>query len=133
MTLETLDYMGELTISFSEEMKEIKQLDLIDGNVIRFQIETPEQEYIDYRSYDWYLSSYNATNCSFQFNWEHPPWISSASTRDKLVLKVLSPKTFLNPKKRALKSNKIEENSIFRFSDGSWEIKIPPQIYPDQV
>ena len=69
MMIDTLDHKGVLTVKFSEAMREIKDFKSIDSSVIKFSIETPDLIYLDMRSHDWYLATFNEMNCTFQFNW----------------------------------------------------------------
>ena len=52
-------------MKFSEAMREVKDLESIDSSVIKFSIETPDLIYMDMRSHDWYLATYNEYNCTF--------------------------------------------------------------------
>ena len=100
LKLDSFSHQGVLTILFSEEMDPPRDLSIIDSSVIEFEIDTPDPDYINYRAYKWYLSAYNPLNCTFQFGFEYPPWISSGSDRDKIVLKFVNPAAFINTERR---------------------------------
>ena len=62
-------------------------------------------------------------NCTIQFVWENPPWISSTSgVRDKIILQVLDNEKFMDPDRRLLES----VHGVIMRLDGKWEIMMPP-------
>ena len=99
-----------------------RDLTSIDDTVLLIDIESVDVEYTFKREFSWYVSSYNSTNCTIQFVWESPPWISSTTVRDKLSLSIIDREKFITPRRRlqAVNSDQISSTSI------QFEIEIPP-------
>ena len=58
-------------------MEVIRDLTTIDDTVLKFSIETEDLDNIYMRKFEWNVTSYNSTNCTIQFYFDNPPWISS--------------------------------------------------------
>ena len=122
-------------VEFSEEMQIIKELWTIDDTVLLFDIETLDKEYVYMRDFYWNVTMYNSTNCIIQFTWDYPPWISSTTERDFMIMHVLNKDKFFRPTRKSLRllsEQQKHDEAVFR-SDGSWQINVPPQMKPDQV
>ena len=95
-----IDFLGEMTILFLEEMTIPRDLTQIDETVLEIDIISVDVESAYRRDFTWYVSDYNTTNCTIQIVWDSPPWISSTSVRDKLSFKILRKDKFIDRARR---------------------------------
>ena len=97
-----------MLILFTHEMSVPIDLTIIDETVLDIQIYSVDLENTFKRSFTWYVSDYNSTNCTIQIMWERPPWISSTIVRDKLLFSVIDREKFIEPRLRRLASTSTE-------------------------
>ena len=95
-----IDFLGEMTILFLEEMTIPRDLTQIDETVLDIDIISVDVESAYRRDFTWYVSDYNTTNCTIQIVWDSPPWVSSTSVRDKLSFKILRKDKFIDRARR---------------------------------
>ena len=108
-----------------------RDLTQIDETVLDIQIWSVDVENTFKRHFTWYIASYNSTNCTIQLVWDSPPWISSTATRDKLLFRVLRQDRFIDLARRRLAVD--SENTVVLTEQGTWEIELPPQMYPGDL
>ena len=86
ITVDPMNRLGMVLIKFSQAMSIPIDLTIIDDTVLHVELETEDEANRSKRGFKWSVIQFKSMNCTIQFVWDSPPWLSSTNVRDKILL-----------------------------------------------